>query len=346
MYKLILVVFTSYFIFSCISTSDKVPHPSFLKSTYKVQGNNERFFVRQVPGNGACLFNALATCLRYKQCLRHLDFDDTMKDISLMLRKISVHVLMQENMTLTMADSENITTTALLTLASDSYNMSQKAYLTTMSHPRTWGGGPEIVALSNYLKRPICVYQLCVSSLFGRYSSFEFKLAGRFGAESQGCKSPLYILCADGRFPNVEPGQHKEIGDHFLALFPFCSSDSGRHLRQASHAEARGGMQGRDRPLGPLKWLQGVLPWTNRAAIKAASEDDVAEPDVLSFMEDENVDSLAARLEAIQLSGDDSNVNNALNGTPDDKHQQSPRGTLPHSADSEENAILSSKSRR
>lgn len=324
-----------------LAAPDKIPHPSFLKSTYKVYGNNERFFVRQVPGNGACLFNAIAAAVRYKICLQHLDFDITMKDISSTLRKISVLVLMQDNASLVMADNENITTTALLTLASESYNMTQKNYLMTMLHPRTWGGGPEIVALSNYLERPICVYQLCMNGIFGRQSTFELKLAGRFGPEPAGEKSPLYILCADGRFPNVQPGQHKEVGDHFLALFPCRSPRISSLLRRRnSYSDTQNSMRGGDRNgVGLLSWLRNIFPWMANCDKKDAEFDDVMEPEMLSFMQDNRLVDLAARLETLRFSDDENNRKGVQEGLRTSSTQQ---GSLPCSACSDEHTMLPS----
>jgi len=84
------------------------------------------------------------------------------------------------------------------------------------------GGGQEIVATSNRLQRPIHVYKLVHD---GIRRNFEFKILSQFGSPAYDSNSPLYILCADGRFPYVIPGLHKKVGDHFLSLFPISNDD-------------------------------------------------------------------------------------------------------------------------
>ena len=79
----------------------------------------------------------------------------------------------------------------------------------------TWGGGPEIVALCNYMKRPIHVYELCLGSNKTE-KSFKLKVCARFGSPAYKKCSPLYILCADGRFPDIKPGQQKPLGISFI----------------------------------------------------------------------------------------------------------------------------------
>ena len=47
------------------------------------------------------------------------------------------------------------------------------------------------------------------------------------GSPNYDKKAPLYILSADGRFPDsVSPGSQLEEGDHFLAMFPCYKSSS------------------------------------------------------------------------------------------------------------------------
>eukprot|EP01041_Mallomonas_annulata_P003735 gene3735-7418_t len=249
----LLVLFV--IIFDCIITlgsasgvTPAIAHPSFLPSVYRVQGNGQKFVVRQVPGDGACLFHALAVCIRYNQCRLHKDFDATMKRISDFLREVAVDVLMNGNETLVMEDGENTTSSELLKIVADHYNMTSSAYCKQMRHSRTWGGGPEIVAICNYLQRPIHVYELGVRSFLRK--SFELKLCARFGTPNFNQKCPLYILCADGRFPDLKPGSQKKQGDHFLALYPLDSNN--RHSN--SHKDWRQNQQR----------ISPVRAWLNR----------------------------------------------------------------------------------
>ena len=210
-------------------------HSSFLPNSYKVKGHNnkdKKFDVRQVPGDGGCLFHAIAVVLRYEQSGLHTDFDSAMKNMSHCLRKLSVDTLMEDKV-LIMEGNENTTTTGLLETVAEHYNMTAEKYCDNMRLHGTWGGGPEIVALSNFLKRPIHVYELCTTGYFSK--CFELKVCAKFGTPSfdDENKLPISILCADGRFPNILPGAQKMIGDHFLALFN-CEIDSSKNQKKKS----------------------------------------------------------------------------------------------------------------
>ena len=129
------------------------------------------------------------------------------------------------------------------------------------NNPKTWGGGPEIIALSNLFRCPIHVYELCTvnvqdlpngrrgkglrsdanpnpnpnpnpkglsSDVANKNKKLEFSVRPKalFGSPDFDNKSPLFILSADGRFPtSVEPGNQLEEGDHFLAMYP-CHFES------------------------------------------------------------------------------------------------------------------------
>jgi len=169
----------------------------FLEYFTKVNNSREKFYVRQVPGDGSCLFHSLAACLRFKQIGKHQEFDRDLRQLSYFLRLKAVEILTKENETLHTENGETVLSCDLLNMVANFYNMTPKSYCEHMRHDRTWGGGPEIVALSNYLRRPIHVYVLGVRGIFPR--GFEFKACAKFGSPAFKYKSPLYILCADGR---------------------------------------------------------------------------------------------------------------------------------------------------
>lgn len=116
------------------------------------------------------------------------------------LFKIAVNVLENRTTALNLEGSENSTSSEILNLISKHYNMSPSEYLELMRLNTSWGGGPEIVALSNFLERPIFVYELVNRRWFPR--SFELKICAKFGFPSFHCDDSkiLRILCADGRF--------------------------------------------------------------------------------------------------------------------------------------------------
>lgn len=179
-------------------------HRSFLDSTYGVKDNKAfDFCVRQVPGDGSCLFHSISAWLSFLQTRKHHDFDSRLRGLSLKLRHLAVSVLQQPNTTLVLEDGEEISTTQLVDVIAEQYNIKPAEYCTSMLDPRTWGGGPEIVALSHHFKCPIHVYQLCTErSIFKPFSSPQFKLeiCAKFGSPIFDAKEPICILCADGRY--------------------------------------------------------------------------------------------------------------------------------------------------
>ena len=175
------------------------------------------FLVKQVPGDGACLFNALAECLRLRHCGVHHDYDAVTAAISAWLRETSVEVLTRDEELV--ADSgSTFTTGQLLRMVAEHYNTTEEDYCAKMRLQHTWGGGPEIVALSNYLRTPIHVYDLVAAGLF--FKSFRLRLSAKFGSPNFDEERPIFILCCDGRYPNIRPGEQIAVGDHFMALFP------------------------------------------------------------------------------------------------------------------------------
>jgi hypothetical protein len=202
-------------------------HPFFLRSSYQVKGDEQNeFFVRQVPGDGGCLFHSIATWLTYATFDKHLDFDWRMRYLSIKLRELSVEVL-RRNQSLHLENNYFINSVDLLDMVGERYNMSSYEYCAQMLDEKTWGGGPEIVALSNHFQCPIHIYNLSVARPFLK-KTFKLQLLAKFGSPIFDTKAPIQLLCADGRFPNLRPGTHKDVGDHFLALFPCDFSSAQR----------------------------------------------------------------------------------------------------------------------
>jgi hypothetical protein len=223
--------------------------PCFLPSEYEVAGESStRFYVRQVPGDGGCLFHSLAVCVRFLRDKIHpAYFDLELRQLSDKLRHTSVKILRSPALCLAMEGGEEITSSELLKMVSANYNMTDSEYLQQMLIPNTWGGGPEIVALSNHFKRPIHVYELHTHGTLRK--QFQLKICAKFGSPTFDSKRPIQILCADGRFPNISPGSQKDIGDHFLALFP-CSSKKPIGTSKANSSPVK--------RLKGTKWLEKV----------------------------------------------------------------------------------------
>lgn len=176
---------------------------NFLTETYRAKDETIDFAIRQVPGDGGCLFHALSACLSFIQTRSHREFDWRMRKLSQVLRHLAVDILQSPNVTLSIENGETTEASSLLRTVADVYNIEPTEYCKQILDPRTWGGGPEIVALSNHFKCPIHVYQLSTDkNVFTPFKKeqFQLQICAKFGSPVYDFKSPLRILCADGRY--------------------------------------------------------------------------------------------------------------------------------------------------
>lgn len=192
---------------------------------------------RQVPGDGACLFHALSAGLWFSMNGTHHPMDrKPLREQSLSLRQAAVDVLEDSrDPWLYMGDRERLRASKLLQLAAEQCGQSPREYCHKLRKPHAWGGGPEIVALSNALRRPIHVYELLwavadlddhdddddeLRSLRRRSPRWCLKCIAEFGSPRFEKKTPpVHILSCDSRFPNLSPEQMLDQGNHFLLLF-------------------------------------------------------------------------------------------------------------------------------
>ncbi|KAL3774383.1 hypothetical protein ACHAW5_007943 [Stephanodiscus triporus] len=221
---------------------------------------NEPVIIRQVPGDGCCLFHAVAISLNLIQG-RHLRMDDveSLRELKVMSRSLrhtaveclrSCHkghrkdgrsgnsVVRKKYKRLFIQGSESMATSQLLFTAAAQYGISPEEYCNLMEQDSYWGGGPEIVALCNVLERPIHVYELVASESNiddgdGEASrggirvpdhlinkQFRLRRMATFGSPKYDSNVPLHILSADSRFPDITPESIRENGNHFMAIFP------------------------------------------------------------------------------------------------------------------------------
>lgn len=115
------------------------------------------------------------------------------------------------------------------------------------------GGGPEIVALCNVLRRPIHVYEL-----HAHKKQFKLRRMACFGSPKFDRREALHILSADSRFPDVSPGKQLDSGNHFLAVFPLPRS-AQRKARVRGGAESRALIK--DEAHGRWKFATWVALW-------------------------------------------------------------------------------------
>ncbi|KAL7536289.1 hypothetical protein ACHAXR_008621 [Thalassiosira sp. AJA248-18] len=248
------------------------PHTSIPNES---QDLNAPVIIRQVPGDGDCLFHAVAISLNLIQGGRHLSLDDAerlweLKHMSRRLRRIAVECLRSCNDSkpprrrffhrqkdfhdhprkrkakkyssrLFIQGCESMATSQLLSTAAAQYGISSEEYCDLMEQDSYWGGGPEIVALCNVLKRPIHVYELVAAAndsmgndggmqrdTYNKIrvpnnlvnKQFRLRRMATFGSPKYDSKKTLHILSADSRFPDVQPEIIRENGNHFMAIFP------------------------------------------------------------------------------------------------------------------------------
>ncbi|KAL3756271.1 hypothetical protein ACHAWU_007222 [Discostella pseudostelligera] len=257
---------------------------------------NTPVIIRQVPGDGCCLFHAVAISLNLIRDGIHLRMDtaESLRELKAMSRslrhvavdclrscgveqqrigksrslffrrtgRISPHAIVNSTATSThhherstrkyprlfIQGTESMSTSQLLSTAASQYGITPEEYCDLMEQDSYWGGGPEIVALCNVLKRPIHVFELvpwnavmnsagddddtstttstttipCAVRVPDHLINQQFCLRrmATFGSPKYDSKMPLHILSADSRFPDVNPESIFENGNHFMALFP------------------------------------------------------------------------------------------------------------------------------
>ena len=172
--------------------------------------------IRQVPGDGNCLFHSIATCLNYALHGTHVSMKDTsdLRKTSADLRQRAVSGLLSRKL-LFLQGQEYLRAKDLVEAAAMQYGLSGERYCELMQQDSYWGGGPEIVALCNVLRRPIHVYEL-----HSHQKEFRLRRMACFGSPKFDRREPLHILSADSRFPDISPGRQLDSGNHFLAMFP------------------------------------------------------------------------------------------------------------------------------
>jgi hypothetical protein len=153
----------------------------------------------------------------------HLDmYDRCLDDRVRELRALAVDTLTRAgNQTFHLEGDQTISASELIAAAAEQYNMTSDEYCSSMRRKGVWGGGPEILALVNAMKRPIHVFEPVAVS---NGTEFRLQLCGAFGSPKYDrCGTRVCIVAADDRFPACKPleaKRHGEGGNHFLALLP------------------------------------------------------------------------------------------------------------------------------
>lgn len=219
-----------------------------LRKKDRISIQNSLAMIRQVPGDGNCLFHSISVAWAHATNGTHLEMrsPDTMEWLyqnSAKLRQLAVDCLEEQRKLLFLQGHEYLKATDLVEAAAAQYGISGSEYCDLMRQESYWGGGPEIVALCNVLQRPIHVYELHVpeeeddeelthgtDKRKKRYRmgyrnspsspNFVLRRMACFGSPKFDRAPALHILSADSRFPDIKPGEQLESGNHFLAIFP------------------------------------------------------------------------------------------------------------------------------
>jgi hypothetical protein len=196
----------------------------FLPQKYSDISKNKEYWIRQVPGAGSCLFDAITVSYLDSNTTIHQPYNKAMKSFSKRLRQSAVETLLS-NVTLPLANDETIPSQKLLELTALEYNISPSEYCQLMLNSGTWGGGPEILAITQLLKRPINIFEVCCKENDPNlYLSKTCTLGSCSSISAE--TSPLNILFADGRFPDISPAEVSSgHPNHFLAVFEKDESD-------------------------------------------------------------------------------------------------------------------------
>jgi hypothetical protein len=202
--------------------------------------------IRQVPGDGNCLFHSISTCYAHAINGTHLDLTDPVNlqwlyQSSARLREQAVDCLGQQHNILFLQGHEYLKAHDLVQAAASQYGISGEEYCQLMRQDSYWGGGPEIVALCNVLQRPIHVYELASEK-----NRFVLRRMACFGSPKFDRKEALHILSADSRFPDLTPGRQLTSGNHFLALFPQTLEEQKRRPKKGAKLRGGGGRQSSD----------------------------------------------------------------------------------------------------
>lgn len=218
------------------------------------------------------MFHALATCLHHSQTQQHYtDFDRDVRQTSSRLRDLAVRTLRSPNCSFVLQadDNSTISSSDLLQMVAQEYNMTADDYCANMLQPETWGGGPELMALAHALETPIHVYELVTKRFFKfkfylkRTAQFDHTFLPSTREFVRLSNPPIEILFTDGRFPQISPRRATQpiAGDHFLALFPAEGGAEGEAggLAAAGTAAAQGTRRLLRSSMGRLRSTKDLL---------------------------------------------------------------------------------------
>jgi hypothetical protein len=140
------------------------------RESVDVEVDEAQYFVmRNVPGDGDCVFHAVLGSVFVSMGMINPDsaYSDTVHTMALEMRKVVANFLSSPEGTLYVNNRPRkriVRCRDLLASAAMAEGMSSEEYLTRLRRPGRegglHGGGPELTVLSNILRRPISIFHL------------------------------------------------------------------------------------------------------------------------------------------------------------------------------------------
>jgi hypothetical protein len=147
--------------------------PAFFQYISEKDGEDDQYFVlRNVPGNGDCVFHAVLSSVFISMGLLHPDSElfssnIPMSSMVVEVRNVVANYLSSPEGTLYVNDKPRkriVRCQDLLRTAAKSEGLTTEEYVCKLRlpgrHGGLYGGGPELTVLSNILRRPISIYHL------------------------------------------------------------------------------------------------------------------------------------------------------------------------------------------
>lgn len=187
--------------------------------------------IRKNIGYGSCLFHSIAASILTNRSVPDFNHDDDAEATvppshsevmghSSVLRNLAVATLangVETNAQMVLLQNETVSASSLVNEAAVQFGMSVEEYLSEMKRENVWGGGPELVAISNSLNRQIVLLEAMHGNdnLHDDNKTTHLKVRARLGPQTT--IRPIYILSTNQRFP-MHYG--KASNNHFLAVVP------------------------------------------------------------------------------------------------------------------------------
>jgi len=131
---------------------------NFIASNTVIGQDNLEFTMRNVPGEGDCMF--LAVALATSTSMGFGGDYAMLRSIAKECRLVVAEVLSANSGNLYVEGTRAISAKALLRSAARDEDLECEAYIKALENGDLQGGGPELTVLSNILRRPISIYEL------------------------------------------------------------------------------------------------------------------------------------------------------------------------------------------